>query len=268
MICRFVRSINTGRKEHCQKARVATTDVELSGSERAQLFSHMNSDERKNRASSTLLDRLYSYCSTFDQRCNWFIRSAFRNSLFDSSYEFSSFFCFQVAAYLDPFTLNEMSIDEIKVAESLLLDEMKNAKKTVNVLRTAQQSSAASSTSKKDSRTTLLSTIQKFKISCNNAVSLGSLSQVPPPSKELSLKEEISMYLSTCKTSNDWQGFWNDHHRSMPLLASFVRRYGIIPATSVASESAFSVAGYLHRKQRSSLSPSTLRYLMVLKKSW
>ena len=161
-----------------------------------------------------------------------------------------------------------MSIDEIRVAESLLMDETKNGKKAANVLRTAQQSSAASSTSKKDSTTTLLSTIQKFKISCNNAVSLGGLSRIAPPSKELSLKEEISIYVSKCKASSDWQGFWNDQQRSMPLLASFVRRYGIIPATSVASESAFSVAGYLQRKQRSSLSPSTLRYLMVLKKSW
>ena len=40
----------------------------------------------------------------------------------------------------------------------------------------------------------------------------------------------------------------------------------IILAMSVASESAFSLAGYINRKQRCSLSPTTIRYLMVFNK--
>ncbi|CAF1290950.1 unnamed protein product [Didymodactylos carnosus] len=49
------------------------------------------------------------------------------------------------------------------------------------------------------------------------------------------------------------------------LLTTIVRRYNIIAATSVASESAFSIAGYVQRKQRASLAPTTLRQLMILR---
>lgn len=148
------------------------------------------------------------------------------------------------------------------------MDELKKMKKPFNILRTTQQSAKPSSLSITDSKNGLLSTIQKFKISCNHSLPSGVSSHMIQPSKELSLKEEICMYLSKCKTTNSLQGFWNENQTTMPLLASFARRYGIIPATSVASESAFSVAGYINRKQRSSLSPSTLRYQMVLKKSF
>jgi hypothetical protein len=48
-------------------------------------------------------------------------------------------------------------------------------------------------------------------------------------------------------------------------LARLVRHYCIMPMTSVASESAFSMAGYIQRKHRSSLSATTLRYSMLLR---
>ena len=38
-----------------------------------------------------------------------------------------------------------------------------------------------------------------------------------------------------------------------------------MPATSVASESSFSIAGYINRKERSSLSSSQLRMTMCTK---
>jgi hypothetical protein len=44
-----------------------------------------------------------------------------------------------------------------------------------------------------------------------------------------------------------------------------VRYYGVIPATSVPSESAFSVAGYINRKERSSMAPATLKRSMFVK---
>ena len=83
--------------------------------------------------------------------------------------------------------------------------------------------------------------------------------------RSLSIKEELSMYVSTYKQSKDFESFWNEKQNMLPTLSLLVRRYSIIPATSVASESAFSVAGYIQRKQRASLSPTTLRYLMLLK---
>ena len=51
----------------------------------------------------------------------------------------------------------------------------------------------------------------------------------------------------------------------MPLLSKLVRNYCITHASSVPSDSAFSMANYIQRKQRSSLSSKQLRYQMLLK---
>ena len=112
-----------------------------------------------------------------------------------------------------------------------------------------------------------LSIMEQFKNACNIASATDALTSNPTRTvKPLSLKEEFSMYMSTYKQSKDFEAFWNQKQHMLPILTSFVRRYSVIPATSVASESAFSVAGCVHRKQRSSLSSTTLRYLMLLKK--
>ena len=42
-------------------------------------------------------------------------------------------------------------------------------------------------------------------------------------------------------------------------------KFNIIPATSVASESSFSIAGFIQRKQRSSMSSEMLKCPIVLK---
>ena len=51
----------------------------------------------------------------------------------------------------------------------------------------------------------------------------------------------------------------------LPHLAALVRAYNIQPASSVASESLFSIAGYVPWKQRSSLTANTLCCSMVLR---
>jgi hypothetical protein len=83
--------------------------------------------------------------------------------------------------------------------------------------------------------------------------------------KTLTIDEELSRYIAKATSGGDFQPFWNTHQSLFPRLAQLVRRYGIVPATSIASEAAFSVAGFIQRKQRSSLSPLTLQYSMVLK---
>ena len=59
--------------------------------------------------------------------------------------------------------------------------------------------------------------------------------------------------------------YWNSNKDRLPILSSFVRHYNIMCATSIDCESAFSIAGFIHRKNRSSLAPSALRYSMVLR---
>ena len=80
--------------------------------------------------------------------------------------------------------------------------------------------------------------------------------------KSLSIKKELSMHVPTYKQSKDFESFWNGKQNLVPT--SSIRRYSIIPAISVASESAL-CSGYIQWKQRVWLSSTTLRYLMLLK---
>ena len=50
-----------------------------------------------------------------------------------------------------------------------------------------------------------------------------------------------------------------------PILTAFVRRYSLIPAASVPSEAAFSIANFIQRKERSVMSSKMLRISMIMK---
>jgi hypothetical protein len=71
--------------------------------------------------------------------------------------------------------------------------------------------------------------------------------------------------LASAKNADDFQRFWIENGKQLPRLANLCRRVNIVPSTSISSESLFSIASFLNRKQRSSLSSQTLRYLLVLK---
>jgi hypothetical protein len=84
--------------------------------------------------------------------------------------------------------------------------------------------------------------------------------------KTLTIKEEIKQYNSLVgKCSSKFDVFWSKFANDLPKLSKLVRKYNTILATSVPSESAFSVANYIQRKHRASLSASSLRFCMVLK---
>ena len=59
--------------------------------------------------------------------------------------------------------------------------------------------------------------------------------------------------------------FWRSHRYDLKILSRFAAHFLVTTATSVPSESAFSIASYLLRKQRSRLSPVNLSYSMFLK---
>jgi len=82
-----------------------------------------------------------------------------------------------------------------------------------------------------------------------------------------SIKDEISYFTSSLRKikSVDFAEYWQSNKDNLPLLYSKVLDTCIIPATSIASESAFSVAGFIQRKERSSLKPKTLRYSIISK---
>ena len=94
---------------------------------------------------------------------------------------------------------------------------------------------------------------------------LAGVRVIQSQSRPMTIDVEISLFTSTIKTHTSFQGFWVKHRTSFPRLVYLLHRYCIIPVTSVASESAFSISGYIARKQRLSLSSKTLRHLLVLK---
>lgn len=59
--------------------------------------------------------------------------------------------------------------------------------------------------------------------------------------------------------------FWKIHQHELKMLSTLAARFLATPATSVPSESAFSTASYLLRKQRSCLSPLNLSFSLFLK---
>ncbi len=173
---------------------------------------------------------------------------------------------------MDPFTLQELSVEEINEAESLIMSLAKNssnAKKstststTIGLERAQQQGTLSSSSSVNSSK---LSTINQFRISCrSSSTDAATAPKQESKTKPLTLKQEFSVYITTSKSLKDFKTYWDEKKALLPILSSYARRYNCIPTTSVASESAFSVAGYIDRKQRASLSTTTLRYLMLLK---
>jgi hypothetical protein len=59
--------------------------------------------------------------------------------------------------------------------------------------------------------------------------------------------------------------FWKEYAVDLPLLSSMAQCYLPAPATSVQSESAFSVSAHYGRKERSRLSAENLAMSVFLK---
>ena len=84
----------------------------------------------------------------------------------------------------------------------------------------------------------------------------------------MTIREEISKFNLLVKENNfEIEEFWKKNISIMPKLASLVKKYLIIPGSSVASESAFSIANFIQRKERSSLSSKNLRYSILLREN-
>ena len=88
------------------------------------------------------------------------------------------------------------------------------------------------------------------------------------PSRSLSPEDELILFTQVIQSfKGDFSSFWIQYRERFSCLYKVAQRVNIITATSVPSESIFSIAGYVARKQRTSLSSTSLRHLMVLKES-
>ena len=83
--------------------------------------------------------------------------------------------------------------------------------------------------------------------------------------KSLTIQQELAKLASIPKDEYDCSTFWREHGASMPTLSILARKYLAISATSVPSESAFSVSNYVLRKNRLALTSRNVKYTMFLK---
>ena len=173
---------------------------------------------------------------------------------------------------MDPLTLEDLSVEETNEIESMIMRSVKstsNAKKTEKTnpsTHTQFLSASSSSSSINLPKQSKLLMINQFRMLCrSSSTDTETEPKQETKAKELTLKQEFSLYISTSTSCKDFQTYWNENKNRLPILASYARRYNCVPATSTPSECAFSIAGYIDRKQRASLSTTTLRYLMLLK---
>lgn len=167
-----------------------------------------------------------------------------------------------IAAFLDPATFGEILDSEQAEALKLSLNEFKKYCEAYNL---------GGVQSNDDEKSNAL-------LAKENASDLNGMSELSAMSgrkfkknpKTLTLNEELAAYSSSNK--NDVQGnplkfevFWQLNASSYPRLARFACYSNVIVATSVPSESSFSVAGHILRKERSRLSSKNLTYTMILK---
>ncbi|CAF1634855.1 unnamed protein product [Didymodactylos carnosus] len=93
--------------------------------------------------------------------------------------------------------------------------------------------------------------------------------------KSCTISEQLAVYRSLATAEfveicdrgkkPDVMLFWQSNIDKIPFLAKLAKRYLATPSTSVPSESAFSMAGYLARKQRARLTPQNLSDSVFLK---
>lgn len=165
---------------------------------------------------------------------------------------------------MDPTTYRVLTDDDISAAEQNIMDEL-NARLSIE-LQSQTPTQSSDETASSHTRGGQKSLIEKLFSMCD-------MPEQPKRStnnyKQLSFKEEICHYMSTVRTvppGTTLSQYWCQNEMFLPNLSKLVKYYNCTPCTSVPSESAFSVAGYIQRKTRMSLSSTALRYSMVLRK--
>ena len=156
---------------------------------------------------------------------------------------------------MDPLTFDHLEQNVKSDSEKKVVSIFKNQ-------RGNQSQFGFSETSNHDSlQNNHLKKINDFELICGN-----SLQSNHGHKKPFTIKEEIAYYISTrTQYELNLTIYWRESSKNLPMLSSLVRKFCIIPSTSVPSESAFSIANFIQRKERSCLSAETLKYSLILR---
>ncbi|CAF1412013.1 unnamed protein product [Adineta steineri] len=172
-------------------------------------------------------------------------------------------FCYhindKIACFLDPETIFLMTPNDKEKAHEFITNEARYRKLS------SQTNSSASISSNTNNRTLL----NKNSYQLNDFLARCGLPSHTTNSTRIdtnkSITEELSHYMNKIDSSTTFEDFWVANEKELPCLSVLVRSFNIRPVTSIPSESLFSIAAYVNRKQRCSLSPRTLMYSMLLR---
>ncbi|CAM4988101.1 unnamed protein product, partial [Rotaria socialis] len=170
----------------------------------------------------------------------------------------------KVAAFLDPLFHGDIILykEDYEAAKQLLTQNMQQ----MDLMPSDTSAIFSSSTSQALSSIINSDRMMSFKSSLMNVTKKKAS---PPLSfQPVSVDLEMAIFLNLIRDneSMDFQMFWKNNARTLPRLNQLVRRYNIIPATSVYLEQQFSEAGAIKNIRRASMSSLSLRSLIILKK--
>ncbi|CAF4150225.1 unnamed protein product, partial [Rotaria sordida] len=168
-----------------------------------------------------------------------------------------------IAAFLDPETHNDLNKNDFTKAMEIVKQKIKEIPTAATItIPTTTTSSLSSSSSSSSPSHLVLSKKESAKQLMNR---LAGIDTNQSNIRSMSADVELSLFSNAIKMKENFKQFWSTHRHSFSRLVALVHCYCLVPATSVASGSVFSIAGFIARKQRSSLSSRTLRHLLVLK---
>ena len=166
------------------------------------------------------------------------------------------------AAFLDPLVHDMLPVEHRAKAEKFLQSAVKKYQKNNTITRSVSPiSSVSSMTASSNLQSKSTAMLKKFLTKCG----VNSNADASDLRRSLTIQQELARMVSLSKDNQDFSLFWQQHHSTMPLLAVQARKYLAISATSVPSESAFSISSYVLRKNRLSLTSKNLKYSMFLK---
>lgn len=84
--------------------------------------------------------------------------------------------------------------------------------------------------------------------------------------EEIKSYRKLAMqFVSVFNDNHNPLEFWKQNQLALPYLTPLAKKYLSTPATSIKSESAFSISAYYGRKQRAQLSSTNLSFSVLLK---
>ena len=83
-------------------------------------------------------------------------------------------------------------------------------------------------------------------------------------SQDQQADREIQKYISEDPVSESPLIWWQNKRSKYPILSSLAQKYLSVPATSVPSERAFSIAGHVVNRKRACLNPDSVNMLVFL----